>query len=557
MEKQSIRFLLRVSFILMVMIIAFSREAIGAPFEPPYIPVEKPSPSATKTVGSDPADHFTTLSGALGNAQPGWLIKVKAGTYSWSDWRSTSSGTSGNEIVLEPFAPNHEVIFEIAQGQNGNIYANHVIIDGGPEKNIIFQKASGAAYANTLMRLRGDFITLSRVRVKGPTGDCAIKNTPNNAGIRTNHDSFNGEIHPANFKILNSVIEQCDHKGIYVGSANNGQIRNNIIRHTGNTGIQVNPQNPHLAVDGLVVSGNLLYENGDCADLPGHNIYLQGKTSNKDGPFDFPYGRIQNVVIKNNFLFRSERSGIHVASCGDCIVDDIKIYNNTFFDNKQYGFSLASSVADQKISLVNNIFYGNNSGPTSFDSDQLKANKGNLTDNPLFIEDNDISSSDFLKIGSGSPAIDQGFDLASEGVHQDLFGKPRPQGNGFDIGAHEYTDWDPNLDTTPPSTPSGLTAQAAGQLEAELSWSGSSDPESGLSHYNIYRDNTLIGTSDNTTFTDTGLQVNVNYKYEVSAVNAIHLESPGSTPAFYEIVDITDPPQAPPRPPGGLRLESD
>jgi fibronectin type 3 domain-containing protein len=85
-------------------------------------------------------------------------------------------------------------------------------------------------------------------------------------------------------------------------------------------------------------------------------------------------------------------------------------------------------------------------------------------------------------------------------------------------------------DNTPPSTPSDLNATAQNDNQIDLIWQASSDPESGISKYNIYRDGANIGQSTTTSFSDIGLTVNTTYTYEVSAVNVRGLESAKSSP---------------------------
>jgi hypothetical protein len=58
----------------------------------------------------------------------------------------------------------------------------------------------------------------------------------------------------------------------------------------------------------------------------------------------------------------------------------------------------------------------------------------NLTTAPRF---RNAATGDF-RLQKGSPAIDAGVDLRSQGVTTDFEGHPRPQGNAFDIGADEF-----------------------------------------------------------------------------------------------------------------------
>jgi len=73
-------------------------------------------------------------------------------------------------------------------------------------------------------------------------------------------------------------------------------------------------------------------------------------------------------------------------------------------------------------------------------------------------------------------------------------------------------------DVTPPSTPSSLSAVAAGVTRINLSWGGSSDTGgSGLAGYRVYRNGALIASTAATSYTDTGLAGSTAYSYTVGA----------------------------------------
>ncbi len=107
-------------------------------------------------------------------------------------------------------------------------------------------------------------------------------------------------------------------------------------------------------------------------------------------------------------------------------------------------------------------------------------------------------------------------------------------------------------DSTPPTSPTGLVATAAGPTRVDLVWQASDDPESGIAAYRVYRDGNLLGSVQATAFADTSAVENTTYRYEVSAVNGEGLESPRSAPS-----DVTTPPArdtVPPAPPTRLRI---
>jgi chitodextrinase len=74
-------------------------------------------------------------------------------------------------------------------------------------------------------------------------------------------------------------------------------------------------------------------------------------------------------------------------------------------------------------------------------------------------------------------------------------------------------------DKEPPTTPTGLEAQAMSSSQIDLSWAASTD-NVGVTEYRIYRDGDQIGTSTSTSYSDTGLTQNTEYCYTVEAYDA-------------------------------------
>ncbi len=83
------------------------------------------------------------------------------------------------------------------------------------------------------------------------------------------------------------------------------------------------------------------------------------------------------------------------------------------------------------------------------------------------------------------------------------------------------------IDKTPPSVPGSLaaTARFAPDPQIVLTWAPSSDSDSQVSHYVIYRNGVLIAVSTDPSYTDEGVQSAASYTYEVSAVNRDGYES--------------------------------
>ena len=82
----------------------------------------------------------------------------------------------------------------------------------------------------------------------------------------------------------------------------------------------------------------------------------------------------------------------------------------------------------------------------------------------------------------------------------------------------------PPSDTTAPSVPGALIANAMSTGQMDLSWNVSTD-NTGVAGYRVYRDGTYMLTVTSNSRSDTGLANNQNYCYRVSAVDAAGNES--------------------------------
>lgn len=68
-----------------------------------------------------------------------------------------------------------------------------------------------------------------------------------------------------------------------------------------------------------------------------------------------------------------------------------------------------------------------------------------------------------------------------------------------------------------PTIPGNVTSPSKTQTSISLSWSPST-AASGIQHYEVHRDGSLIGTTNQTSYTDTGLTANTTYTYTIRAV---------------------------------------
>jgi hypothetical protein len=98
-----------------------------------------------------------------------------------------------------------------------------------------------------------------------------------------------------------------------------------------------------------------------------------------------------------------------------------------------------------------------------------------------------------------------------------------------------------SFDETPPSVPQNIAATVTGGPSGpmvSLSWTPSTDPQSGIAFYSIYRDGVLLQTTTDTTFSHTGLVTGTTYSYQVAATNTSNITSPRGGPAPVRLMTI-------------------
>ncbi len=94
---------------------------------------------------------------------------------------------------------------------------------------------------------------------------------------------------------------------------------------------------------------------------------------------------------------------------------------------------------------------------------------------------------------------------------------------------------DPDPDTEAPSAPTALTASNLTETSVDLTWNASND-NVGVSGYDIYQDNVIVGTSNSTNYSLTNLTAATSYSFYVTAKDAA-----GNVSAASNVLSVTTP----------------
>lgn len=254
-----------------------------------------------------------------------------------------------------------------------------------------------------------------------------------------------------------------------------------------------------------------------------------------------------NMKIYGNVFVRAPQAVLGYN--GDGGGDNAEVYGNTFVDCATAGVRIMSGVTGWTVK--NNLFYNSDAYADGYDG---LGCSGCVSSNNLAVSSGatsifqDYSNDNYhLKSTAGSAIINAGANLGSP-YNIDLDGNTHSASGAWDIGAYEYIGGvvvTPPADTTSPAIPAGLTSPVKTDTTINLSWS--TNGETDLAGYKLYRNGTLLTSRTTTSYQVTGLTANTTYQFQLSSYDTIGNESAKTsalsvtTNTATPLVDTTNP----------------
>jgi uncharacterized protein (TIGR03437 family) len=384
----------------------------------------------------------TILHAAADVMRPGDVLLVRGGNYNEGEmWiRSEQGGARGQAKVIKNY-PGEEVNL-LNPSRDMIVDASYITVSGLNFKNGKSMSAVGWASRNQ-------------------AGDRFINNTfSGNIAWAAIETMGSDHLLAGNVcEVASSSVGTMGHC-YYVSQGSNQKVLYNIASGPPGYGLHLYDEKRE-ATDFQRVIRNVLVEGNvfkNSTQRSGMIVAMndQGKYGNA----------IENVTIRNNVFTGNNLGGLVVQG----ISRDVKIYNNTFYQNGRLALYLESDANLQRVDVRNNLFFQSSNSICKTDCSYLSEAHvqvaggipGNVTltnnsyhpgapkvlghtdTNPVtgVVQFFDPSALDF-HLQSGSAVIDKGVSIPA--VPTDFDGRTRPQGPNFDTGAFEYVGRTPGL----------------------------------------------------------------------------------------------------------------
>jgi len=399
---------------------------------------------ANTNSGTSETLAWKTLQHAASQVAAGDVVTVLPGTY--AGFHLTKDGTANARITFRAvdsaLAPNPAVIVDANNGTTIDRInlegASYVTIEGFT----VIGTGDPATNRSCIRSVLAQFVTVRR----------------NRCDLGGRWGIFTGFVDDLLIED-NETSRSADEHGIYVSnSGDRPVIRRNVSWGNHSNGIHMNgdlSQGGDGVISDAVVERNVIYENGN-----GNPIFGApgGSGINCDG--------VRDSVFRNNLLYANHKSGISLYRIdgGDGSRNNLVVHN-TVWNASDARWCLNIQDGSTGNHVRNNIFF--NDHPTRGAIDISGSSLPGFVSNHNVVKDKfgidgafvtfaqwkaqtaqDASSTVStpaatfknaatfdLDLSANSPARDTG--TATEAASEDVLGKPRPYGLGFDRGAYE------------------------------------------------------------------------------------------------------------------------
>tara|TARA_B110000902_G_C14282271_1_gene577391 strand:- start:131 stop:1804 length:1674 start_codon:yes stop_codon:yes gene_type:complete len=432
---------------------------------------------------------FLNIQNALWAATAGDNIFVKSGSYAEKLWW-TNSGTPDNPITLSNY--NNEDV--TISGTNASNASQGALILISSKSHI---RINGIIFADNIMNY-ADGINVTGSGTDIEITNCEFKNigwtsskttmpTSSNSAhaiifIGTNASSYNNILISENY--IHDCITGYSESLTMAGNIESFIIEKNTLNFNTNIGIDAAghfswtgaPANVNYSRNGIIRNNIVSDFDGPAALDAAGGIYIDGGsfiTVENNTVFNYSVGfsvgcevpgkSNEGNIIQNNVAYNCDLSGLFLGSNTTSLVNDTKVYNNTFYkcgtgtyDNGQiallnnadsdiknnimypangnYAMIQFNGTISTNKSINYNLFRRDNSITTNFFYGVSGAQNSILTD-PLFV---DATIYDF-HLKSSSPAINAGDPSYIPAANIfDIDGEARLIGAIVDIGVDEY-----------------------------------------------------------------------------------------------------------------------
>jgi len=379
----------------------------------------------TASCGAGSATVYTTLENADGNVGSGNILKLREGTYNYSDyldWDEDGASGSGNQILITVYT-GETATFNFSGAAVFRLNADYIILDGGTWDGTnfgIILDGSGMTVTNDLLRVNGSNNIIRRIKVQKSKLNAGDGNGTN-IGLRGNNDYA-----------YNNLTFDAGDEGFYSNCGDNQRISGNIVYDNNGSGIQVNPHpcsSTNIHIDGNAIYSNGQREAGLGAGYRGGIALLSNDNT------------LYNVYVINNILWDNGKAGESTANIktdSGASNMTLYLYNNTTYAGQDMGVYLKTNPT---YDTRNNISCNNPTENWSGENDSnniTNVASGALSCADISWASTTVGDSDYLKLASDdTEAIDSGYNTYSI-VSIDYFGNARPNSTDIDIGAHEY-----------------------------------------------------------------------------------------------------------------------